>query len=210
MILWTIRTQLEWETLQKQGVLRTDRELSNKYGWLEGDPWVDYCYRWICKKMRETLPWSPKDEDALPLWGWYHRYSAAEPKPDLRTEEYRYLKNHLRLEIEIDDDLVLLSNFDLWNWVLNNWYLPVSELEWDAHFFEMEFNEVDTDKQPLENRYYQSRIEKTWEKIFDLDLVLFYSQPLPQKMIQATFWELRLEQVRNVKETGSWCEKIAA
>jgi hypothetical protein len=40
---------------------------------------------------------------------------------------------------------------------------------------------------------------KNWEKIFDLDFENgYFARPRKQKAIQATFWELKLEEVVSV------------
>jgi len=46
--------------------------------------------------------------------------------------------------------------------------------------------------------YTEEEKRKSWNQIFDLD----FSCPLEEAVIQATFWELKLEQVKEVKEYG--------
>ena len=36
----------------------------------------------------------------------------------------------VRLELQVADDRVLLSDFDLWHYVLNYWYLPETREGW--------------------------------------------------------------------------------
>ena len=46
--------------------------------------------------------------------------------------------------------------------------------------------------------YTEEEKRKSWNQIFELD----FSCPLEEARIQATFWELKLEQVKEVKEFG--------
>lgn len=81
------------------------------------------------------------------------------------------------LTIEIDANLVLLSDFDLWHYVLNNNYLPTNFSE----------NEKKVSR--------ESR-ELSWDKIFDLDFASpMIAESRSKKIIQATFWELTAAQV---------------
>jgi hypothetical protein len=46
--------------------------------------------------------------------------------------------------------------------------------------------------------YTEEEKRKNWNHIFELD----FSCPLEKATIQATFWELKLEEVKEVKEYG--------
>ena len=46
--------------------------------------------------------------------------------------------------------------------------------------------------------YTEEEKRQSWNQIFELD----FSCPLEEAVIQATFWELKLEQVKEVKEFG--------
>lgn len=108
-----------------------------------------------------------------------------------------------QLTIDIDDKDVLLSDFDLFHYPLNYWYLPSDE-EDDADF-ERAYTNAGFTWHDLPNFQIQSndmlllreRIVKSWDRIFDLskedDGWLYGS--LETKSIQATLWQVRLEQV---------------
>ena len=105
-----------------------------------------------------------------------------------------------RIEFEIDDDQVLLSDFELWHYVLNYWYLSASMAEgeaFDARLEEKGF--LMTSEHPLPDQYLDAAIRKSWERIFDLD---WYepdmTHPIEKKNIQATFWELSMDWVSRV------------
>ena len=108
----------------------------------------------------------------------------------------------VRIEFEIDGAFVLLSDFELWHYVLNYWYLPPSSAEGQA--FEAELAEHGLDfhrTKPLADPVFDKAIRETWERIFDMewaeeDLAV----PRAEKSIQAAFWELALEDVRRVDQ----------
>ena len=93
----------------------------------------------------------------------------------------------VQIEFEVDQDFVLLSDFDDWHMVLNNSYIAGSEQEFDEFY---SFSSCDM----------QERIEKSWVKIFDIEkCVPNWSTPLDQKSIQATLWEVNISQVKKVE-----------
>ena len=112
-----------------------------------------------------------------PMWAWY-QWEGKRKKRDMRLRGYAERGSELvQMTIEINDSDVLLSDFDLFHYVLNHWYLPESENDEDK-----------TD---------ENIIEKSWDRIFDLekeDDGYVYGLNL-HKSIQATFWKLKLEQV---------------
>jgi len=94
-----------------------------------------------------------------------------------------------------------LSDFDLWHYVLNYWYLPTSEADRDRFETQlakrgMSFFEA----KPLPHRKYHERIVASWDRIFDFDWAEDeFALPRSSKSIQGTTWEVNLEQVRGHK-----------
>ena len=82
---------------------------------------------------------------------------------------------------------------------LNYCYLPVSEQDGDRFDEELKRRGISfRASRPFSNLDIHQIIERSWEKIFDLDWSEDgYSNPKSQKSIQATFWELRVDQVRH-------------
>lgn len=94
---------------------------------------------------------------------------------------------------------MLLSDFELWHYVLNYWYLPHSnedEARFDAILASLAANtpsEVHTS-----NQAFHDDVRNSWERIFDIH----WSRPniaseFRQKQIQATLWRLNRKQVKN-------------
>ncbi len=109
----------------------------------------------------------------------------------------------MRIEFEVNDRLVLLSDFELWHYVLNYWYLPKSLR--DADDFEAELSRRGLSfyrTKPLRDRALHRRIAESWNRIFDLDWAdkaRGIAHPRASKCIQATLWELKRDQVREVR-----------
>jgi len=194
MILWTIQSEPAWEGLKLQGILRGASER------IMDEDWRD-AYAWMVRQMTHKIG-PPPSPESYPIWAWFQFESARRARPDLR------LAGHLpkgeagvRIEFECSNGEALLSDFGLWHYVLNYWYLP--ETEADGNGFDAELARHGLsffDSKPLADPHYHERIEKSWERIFDLDWCEDeLAFPKAQKSIQATVWELNLDQVRNVK-----------
>lgn len=102
------------------------------------------------------------------------------------------------LEIELPDSAVLLSDFDLWHFPLNYWYLAGKE---EGARFETELAAVGLDyakTKPLSDPLFHERMTASWERIFDLDWVDEWMGmgARKQRRIQATFWALHRHQIR--------------
>ena len=103
----------------------------------------------------------------------------------------------VRVELEVADDRVLLSDFDLWHYVLNYWYLPESEK--DGKAFEKKLARAGLSfygcdhQHPLAARPIPPRdraelgadIRHNWA-----DRGQAIASPPKKKSIQATLWEL--------------------
>ncbi len=113
----------------------------------------------------------------------------------------------VQLIIDIPDEDVLLSDFDLFHYVLNYWYLPLDQNDEDD--FEEEYAWSGYNLHALKDVKIQTEkimplrlaIEKSWDRIFDLereDNNLIYGLN-SKKSIQATFWQLKREQVKKAE-----------
>jgi hypothetical protein len=192
--LWSIQTTDVWATLQRDGLWRATRPLVS-------EDWPD-AYRWMVKQMEARLG-QPSVANQMPVWAWYQWSGVRRPKPDLRA------RGHLppdtagvRIELEVPRARVLLSDFDLWHYALNYWYLPASvadERAFDANlkarglcYYQMK---------PLPDRAAHEIIEHSWERMFDLRWTnRAVTRNRAEKSIQAVLWELWLDDVMEVTE----------
>src|SRR5690606_31612297 len=84
--------------------------------------WLD-SYKWLVKQMNLR---GIKCENP-PIWAWY-QWDEARKDPDLIGGGHGKIGvEHVCIEIEVPDELVLLSCFHTWGLVLNNWYCSLSE-----------------------------------------------------------------------------------
>lgn len=174
MRAWTIQTPDVLAALNAGRTWRAHERHCSR-GWLPA-------YRWMGREMRASLG-APRSRAQSPVWLWCQWRGAQRPRPDLRA------RGHLpagapgvRIELELAADRVLRSDFELWHYVLNGWYLPASradEVRFEAH----------PDRR---------QIEPAWRRIFDLGWSdRRYTAPPSARPIQGVTWELRPEDVRD-------------
>jgi hypothetical protein len=185
--IWTIQPAGLYEKLRAKRVLLVDGRHCDRS--------FPHAYRWMIGQMRHRLPPSPA---RFPWWGWYRWEGVRRPRPDLRAGGHlRKGQRGIRLELEMDEREVLLSDFNGWHSVLNDSFLSHDEAE-DEQFDRQEkrlgFRYGTPRPEPL-----RSRVLASWERIFDLT----GGDPewrgkVSDRGIQATFWELRLQDVTQV------------
>lgn len=174
MRLWTVQPLSDYQSWQEKGIYRTNpvRVITDFHR----------SYDWLISQMQWRLPPAPASCTS-PVWAWFQAHNEAKPRPDLRYGAR--LPKGIRgvlLTVKVDENEVLLSDFDLWHYVLNDWYLPDT------------YSEEDYKTTRLER-------EKSWERIFDLDFApTDIARPRAEKQIQATFWELHNKQIQDVQE----------
>lgn len=143
---------------------------------------------------------SPPTSSRVPLWAWYHWESGARVRPDLRCSGHLPAgEGGVLIELDMDASEALLSDFELWHYVLNYQYLPVSikdSRRFDAMLEGQGFR-TPSDV-PGRNHSFHRAVRESWTRIFDLN----WSEPdiasgFGRKAIQATFWNLRRDRVRS-------------
>ena len=200
MVIWSILTQQAWDDLQQRGRLWVGRRhvMQEFLG----------PYAWMAEQMERRLKIPGPSKNAMPIWAWYQWEGAARCKPDLRSGGYLPTgEPGVCVELEVTDDRVLLSDFDLWHYVLNYWYLPESEK--DGKAFEKKLARAGPSfygcdrHHPLPHVRYRQEIERSWERIFDTDWSdrgHAIASPPKKKSIQATLWELSVDDVVEVRK----------
>lgn len=96
------------------------------------------------------------------------------------------------LEIEIPDHLVLLSDHTKWHSVLNNGFLFES-------IDEPEFNQIYDWFDHLSNAQKSIITRASWQNIFMVYPYKHGDWATNGRYVQATFWELRKEQIINAR-----------
>ena len=183
MILWTSQEEAVYNELLKTGVYRCDLNLSSMKDCREK-------YDWLVRQMKQRIG-PPPEQVTYPVWALYQQ-DGKHRKPDLRRERWELGCDGERfacIEIEIPDRDVLLSDFDAWCMLLSDFL--ISDTEQEGCCLEAQYEALS----PSEKRRMK---EKNRERVFDLS-PLNNGWARRGYEIQATFWELRLEQVRDVR-----------
>ena len=183
MILWTCQEEAVYNELLKTGVYRCDLNLSSMKDCREK-------YDWLVRQMKQRIG-PPPEQVTYPVWAIYQQ-SDKHRKLDLRRERWECGcdgEHFACIEIEIPDRDVLLSDFDAWCIILSDFL--ISDTEQEGCRLEAQYEALS----PSEKRHMK---EKNWERAFDLS-PLNNGWTRRGYEIQATFWELRLEQVRDVR-----------
>jgi len=173
MILWTIQSIGAYDFLMSNGYLRTLESLSDDY-------FLD-AYEWISKIMTQKIG-PPPEKVKYPIWCWY-QIRGIKKRPDMRIKGYSNKGDKIvLLTVEVDEKDVLLSDFMTWHIALNNQYMADDEEEDNEKSF----------RSPDE-------IKNSWLKVFNLDYDDEYHGFMKNKSIQATMWEIKIEQIKKVE-----------
>lgn len=152
-------------------------------------------YDWLCTFLDKKSP--RPYEGCYPVWAW-KRMNNKEKKPDLRYSCYgAHGEKLVCMELEIEDNRVLCSDFELWHYPLNKWWL-------DPEVFTDEYNDEKSEERDnwfksLSKEEQEMEREKSWLQIFDVDNVYNSDWIRRGYDVQAIFWELRLEDVKKVQ-----------
>ena len=196
MVLWTIQHYPAYERLQRTGLLRADED----YLFCADD--LRYAYDWMREKMINAGLIPPKGVQ-YPIWAWY-QWEGKRKRLDMREGGHAKRGEQIvQLTIEVNNQDVLLSDFDLFHYPLGYWYLPIDEKnssEFEARHKSLGYSfqnlsdfSINTD----EMKQLRFEIMSSWDRVFWLDKeddCWLYGKN-DKKSIQATFWELRLDQV---------------
>lgn len=160
--LWTIQREATWRLWQRAG------NLSSSWQYVPAEWRV--AYRWMAAALARKS--EPPSQSAAPVWAWFQSHGAARNKPDLRWAGHLETGTRgVRVELVLSESSVLLSDFELWHYVLNNWALQDGS---------------------------GSR-RRNWRHIFDLDFALEdVARRRSEKAIQAVFWTASMSAVVRV------------
>jgi hypothetical protein len=193
LTLWTIQHESVLEGLERDGVIRASPS--------RADPDYRAAYCWLAQRLADTCGAPPHGVE-MPIWAWQQYARVDRAKPDLTEAGHLESgESGVCLEIVLPRQSVLLSDFTKWHFVLGGNYLPLSEAE--NEFFESQCFAQGIDlglpKGELP-REIQDRIERSWERIFDLDNPDEWVSigPRSARSIQAVFWELKIGDVKEV------------
>jgi hypothetical protein len=173
---WTVMERSTWQLLEAHGSLSCPAEKA------EDDPSFQTAYEWM-KSAMASAGLSAPAESLTPWWCWV-RHGADSPMP--YREDLDGLEDPLVLQLSVPSNLVVISCFDLWHFVLNRIYVPDS-VEDEAQFdLDIAATEPGSDAAVA----LEARLQKSWSAIFELDQTKVDLGTFETKSIQGCFWTL--------------------
>lgn len=192
MKVYTAITLAELEILKKDGRLVCNPRHKNFFA---NKASFRFAYQWMANKLREKDP----SKIQYPRWVYFkiHGNTDINIAKDL---DLPYTKNICYLKLEINENRVLLSDVNLWELVLNLFYIPDNILSSPNNFNNfMDKNKTShkfiLDKK-INNPIYRemkNEIINSWDKIFDINKN--NSSKYLSKTIQGVLWEIKKEDV---------------
>ena len=142
-------------------------------------------YNWLVYEMTKRIGPAPNGI-TYPVWAW-HTVRGLHKRPNLHWNEFRNAPEPMVLiELEVDDDKVVLTDEEIWTCgQLNDapCFMDAPDEQLDA---ELEWYYENTDIPQSEKEKFKM---STWSRIFNTE---------KSEHIQATFWELKPENVKKV------------
>ena len=186
MMLVTYQSKEAVEILQKTGELSLKEE-DRKYTHLALDddcvnhPF-EYAYNYIINRMQIY----PKDNDIkYPLWAWYRMNGRR--KPTKTFDEIH--KGNYRIIFEISDDQVLLTDFEMFSYILaGGLYFRLSKED------EAKYEPAITKEK---NEYFYPNLDYMKQINHKKDGRVYFSSH--HNSVQATFWKLTMDMVKDIK-----------
>ncbi|WP_304342657.1 DUF3841 domain-containing protein [Chryseobacterium koreense] len=121
MKLWTIQPVEWYEKLLENNIIFSEQK------YLEIEDNFLRAYEWMIFQMEARISNKPV-KNMFPIWAWFQYNNAQNQRPDLRNVGFlpKGTKG-VRIEFDKKDEAVLLSDFNLWAYVLNYWYIADNE-----------------------------------------------------------------------------------
>ena len=187
MRLFTIQEEYKYFQFQKTGILKADDNI------ICHESFVD-SYTWMESKMYKLLP-VPKIEVIHPVWAWYK--CCGKNKPDLRRKYIEKGKIGYRIEFEMDEKKVLLTDFSDWHLILN-----ASDEDRRLEYSSLSIIDDDLNQDDIEYLLNNGSELIDNKLIFNWDKIILDKNSYKQD-IQATMWYIDMSQVINVDKFKS-------
>lgn len=186
MILWTVQPATAVEDINKYGSFRCVAEKSYN---LSKSNSLKPQYSWLIEKMKKRIG-DPPSGVTYPIWAW-HTWEYERRQPD--TDSAAFVERDydtVCFVLDVPDNEVVLTDFDAWQIVMNGWYLSYEQNEEKLDAL-LERLESLSDDEQLE------MIKASWENVFLIDELR--SENFSRgEYIQATFWEIKKEYVKEI------------
>jgi hypothetical protein len=183
MRLWTTMSKTVYkDTIIKNGIYTCDTYKCNMLINDTEDKNFENAYNWLADYMNYKIGKPNNANTKYPVWAWY-KLRGKKSRPDLRWTEFKdYREPMVLIECEIEDNKVVLSDEVKWTVsALNNFPFLISDEEYDWYYY----------NNTLSNEDLKLFKHNTWLRVFDIS---------ESEYIQATFWELRKENIIKIWE----------
>lgn len=187
MIVWTMQPATALDTIEKTGSFRCEPRRS--YNLSKPDSLKDN-YAWLMERMRKKI--GPEPEGVVsPVWAW-HTWNFERRSPDPESPAFlRHSDEKVLLTLDIPENEVVLTDFDAWQNVMMNTFVPNAATEEEYFALEKKL-EAMSDEELTEE------IRQSWENVFLVDQVQT-EYLIRGRYIQATFWEIKQSYIREVQ-----------
>ena len=185
MLTWTRQLYPALEALENTGVYR----VKQSYIEMKNGSMTDYYmerYRWYTREAEKIVP-RPEGVEA-PVWVFLSEQDRLPPLEDAPL-----------LELDIPDELIVISDSEKWGYVINYMYCPLNKADEAAHDQEVAALGIASETalfQTGKGNFYpllKRKIIASWPRMFQ-------TAPLGTFPAQGTVWELRKEWLRHVYE----------
>lgn len=187
--LWSIQTVGAYQELRRTGVLSVSGD--------HIDPSFARAYRWMGSELERRVAKPPGFTGSYPVWAWFQYDGLHRKKPRLRDAGLLEPGSKgVLLDLIVEPELVLLSDFQKWHAVLNEDYLPIDSCDQDA--FDDWVSSADDSEEM--KRLVRDRVEASWSRIFDVEARASDCWEGPEKReIQAVLWQIEATMVSSVE-----------
>lgn len=188
MIVWTMQPLAAIDQIRETGVFRCEPQRS--WNLTKADSLKDI-YGWLTERMQQKIGHEPEGV-VSPVWAW-HTWNFERKSPD--PESAAFLRRdtpRVLMTLDIPEQSLVLTDFDAWQNVMMHMIVPnaVNEKEFQALTDRLE---------TLTGAALEAEIRQSWENVFLIDRV--DNEYLTRgRYIQATFWEIRADYIRDIRE----------
>ncbi len=179
-LLWTIQHRTTYDEFERTEILRAN----GKHLAFDGE--FRFHYDWLVAQMRKRIGKPPVGVQ-YPVWAWY-QWEGQRKRRDMRCSGHAPRGTPIvQIAFEAEEKDILLSDFDTWNIAMSNQYIADNEQDWNQFYASKRKDQKDA-------------VVASWEKVFDLNRYTpDWDAPLDRRSIQATMWEIRIDQVKQVE-----------
>lgn len=196
MIVWTIQPYEVYQKILNEGYFYCDPKRSRL---LKNGAEFLRAYQWMIQQMVDKIG-PAKRKNCYPIWAWYRSRDYKHQRPDFRLA--KNYPDEVCIELEISENSILLSDFESWHFVLNDWFNADVKSE-------AEMEQQDNWFKSLPEQEQQQVKESSWQRIFDIT-PRYGEWDRNGDVVQACFWSIEKGQIRRAwrRQDGKKVQEI--